>query len=171
MKPYPMLLALLLTLDVVLIVAMTRPVPEAANGEPHAEYTSMSQGGTAARHQGRLVIGWIYGAVQIGLFVCCLGLGVGPTRPKRWLIAGCGALYLGIFSGLMLAYSKGIAGAPTVLGFPLPTTWLVFGMWPTAALFAVLYVVQFRQWIYSPEDARRFEEIRARYPGDDNRGS
>ena len=62
---------------------------------------------------------------------------------------------------LMITYRQGVAGAPFVLGFPLPTTLLLFGMWPMAVVFSILYVVKFRSWVYSPQDQEVFENLKA----------
>lgn len=171
MKPYVFVFILLLCiLDTLGFALFTEP-PEAVSGVAHPEFGSMSQGGDASRHEGRLVGGWLYGSLQIGLFVFLIGQCVPSGRPGRWLIGASGGAYLAIYLGLILSYGKGVEGAPFLLGFPLPTAWLVFGMWPISAIFAVLYATQYTKWIYTPEDAKRFQAIKERYQGDAEDGS
>ena len=171
MKPYLILLSLLMITALTLAVSLTRPVPEAAKGAPHPEHVEMNQGGEAQRHEGRLLLGWIYGMAQIGIFIVAIRISIPKDRPGRWWLMVGSVLYLAVFSGMMYAYAQDKAGAPFVLGFPLPTALLVFGMWPASALFVVLYSTHFRKWVYSEADARRFEEIKAQYPGGNERGS
>ena len=171
MKPYLTLLGLLVITALTLAVSLTRPVPEAATGAPHPEHVEMKQGGEPGRHDGRLLLGWIYGMAQIGLFMVAIGISIPKNRPGRWWLTVGSVLYLAVFSALMLSYAQDKADAPFVLGFPLPTAVLVFGMWPASALFVVLYSTHFRKWVYSEADAKRFEEIKAQYPGGNGHGS
>ena len=165
MKPYLILLGLLVLTALTLGVALTRPVPEAATGAPHAEHAEMKQGGDPERHDGGLLLGWIYGVAQIGLFMVTIGISIPKNRPGQWWLSVCSVLYLAVFSAMMLVYAQERANAPSVLGFPLPTAMLVFGMWPASALFVVLYSTHFRKWVYSTADAKRFEEIKTKYSG------
>jgi hypothetical protein len=170
MKSYLILLGLLIVTAVTLAIAITRPLPQDATGGPHPSHAEMKQGGTPERHQGKLLLGWIYGAAQIGLFMVAIGISIPQGRPGRgWLAAGT-LIYFAVFSAMMLAYAQDHEGVPFILGFPLPTAVLVFGMWPASALFSVLYATHFRAWIYSEADAKRFAEIKAQYPGGDTHG-
>ena len=45
------------------------------------------------------------------------------------------------------------------LGFPGPTAWMIYGLWAGGALFAVLYVVGFRKFIYTAEDEKILKDI------------
>ncbi|MEM7386269.1 MAG: hypothetical protein AAF514_15105 [Verrucomicrobiota bacterium] len=170
MKACLTLLALLIAISLTLAFSLTLPLPEAATGAPHPEHTEMRQGGGSERHDGRLFLGWIYGVAQIGVFMVAIGLSIPGNRPGRWWLIPASALYLAVFSAMMLAYAKDVTEAPFVLGFPLPTALLVFGMWPASALFVVLYSMQFRSWVYSEADAKRFEEIKTQYPGGNRHG-
>lgn len=171
MKPYVFVFLLLLCILATLTIALFLEPPEAASGVVHPDFGTMSQGGDADRHEGRLLGGWIYGSLQIGLFVFLIGQCVPSGRPRRWLIGASGGLYLAVYLALILSYGKGVEGAPFILGFPLPTAWLVFGMWPISALFAILYATQYAKWIYTPEDASRFQSIKERYQGGPENGS
>jgi hypothetical protein len=171
MKPYVFVFIILSFILATLAIALSIDSPQAASGAVHPDFGTMSQGGDAGRHEGRLLGGWLYGSLQIGLFVLLIGQCVPSGRSKRWLIAASGGLYLAVYIGLILSYRKGVEGAPFILGFPFPTAWLVFGMWPISALFAVLYTTQYDNWIYTPEDAKRFQTIKERYQGDSENGS
>ena len=80
MKPYAIIFALLLSLLGVLLVILWQPVPEAVSGVAHPEFPTMSQGGEAVRHEGLLGLGWLFGALQIGLFVACLWVSLSGTK-------------------------------------------------------------------------------------------
>lgn len=171
MRSYVFVFILILGILITLAIGLLVDPSEAASGVVHPDFGTMSQGGDAGRHEGRLVGGWLYGSLQIGLFVFLIGLCVPSGRPRRWLIGASGCLYLAVYLGLILSYGKGVEDAPFILGFPLPTALLVFGMWPVSAVFAILYATQYAKWIYTPEDAKRFQAIKERYQGSAEDGS
>lgn len=161
MRTCGLIFAVLFLLCVVLALWLAQPEPAAGHGVAHPDLASMDQGGDPQRHAGRLWLGWLFGSLQIVLFVACLRLGVKPGQTSSWLFVLAGGVYVAAFSLLMIAYANGTAGSRFVLGYPLPTALLVYGLWPVAFLFVVLYVFKYRSWIYSPEDARRFAALKA----------
>lgn len=161
MKSYPVIFALFITLLGIVVTILLQSAPGSVSGNPHPSFPSMSQGGDASRHDGITVLGWLFGALQIILFVVCIWVSLCGVKAHRWMVIACGVAYLFVFTMLMITYRQGVAEAPFVLGFPLPTTLLLFGMWPMAAVFAILYVVKFRSWVYSPQDQEAFENLKA----------
>ena len=142
-----------------LLYCLLRPAPIAAAGAPHPEVSEMNRGGDASRDAGRIVIGGLYGGLQIVLLVTglCLGIRRDLGSPVPLLIAG--AAYLVTFAAMVGTYALGMENVPIVLGLPLPTSLMVFGMWGVPFLFVVLYVAKFRDWIFSDEDSRRFANL------------
>ena len=165
------LLSLLVVAAITLAVSLSLSAPPAVKGAPHPEHAEMNQGGAAERHHGRLLLGWVYGVAQIGLFVMTIGICIPKTSPGRGWLRAVSLLYVLVFSVMMWTYGRTSAEVPFVFGFPLPTALLIFGMWPVSALFVVLYSAHFSRWIYSKEDAVRFEEIKVKYPGGREHGS
>lgn len=160
---YWLLFGLLLAILITLGIFLSSPVPDAASGATHPTFPSMSEGGTSERHEGRLWLGWIYGSLQIVLYTFCVFFVVSKAKSGRVWILISGVIYLSVFAALILNYRNGLENASFSLGFPFPTSLLIFGMWPVAALFALLYVVGYSSWIYSLDDARRFEALKKRY--------
>jgi hypothetical protein len=76
-------------------------------------------------------------------------------------------VYLAIWSSLVLAYhgQSNIDDPVLFLGFPAPTAWMLFALWPCPLIFTVYYVVGFDRWIATPEDLaeldRTLERLRA----------
>lgn len=162
-NPYLILFLLVMAALVTLGGFLVFPMPEGAVGGAHPDYPSMNRGGDFQRHEGRLIFGWLYGSLQMALFVLCVWLGVRRGgHGKRWVFL-LGLVYWMTFSALMWSYSEGVDTAPMFLGFPAPTAWILFGMWPMAGVFALLYTVCYRRWIFTEEDAERLETLRARY--------
>jgi hypothetical protein len=54
-----------------------------------------------------------------------------------------------------------------VFGFPEATTWMIFGLWGTAALFSIFYVIGFQKFIYTREDERKLDDIIKSYSNQD----
>lgn len=161
MKSYSVIFFLLIALMGIVFTILLQPAPDSISGNLHPIFPSMSQGGDASRHDGFLALGWLFGALQIILFVVCIWVSICGEKTHRWVVIVCGGAYLLIFTMLMISYRQGVIEAPFILGFPLPTTLLVFGMWPMAVVFSILYVVKFRSWVYSPQDQEVFENLKA----------
>lgn len=149
-----------------LLVAAARiGVPDEARPAAHPAFAAMQHGGDGSARTGPvLVLGALFGFVQIAYFGLCFALGVrrheglGPLR--RPLLAGLAA-YAAVWGLLVWTYVD-YAAAPTesmrVLGFPLPTAVLLFGFWPVPVVFAWIYLRHF-DWIV---DEERIDRFRAR---------
>jgi hypothetical protein len=117
-----------------------------------------------------LWLGWALGLLEIGLFVALLGLGArgrGGLRGLGWPLVVGGFAYAVVWSALVVSYAGYAAGSDAlVLGFPAPTAWMLFGLWPVPLLFVVLYVAGFDRWVATRDDLaeleRRLAEARSR---------
>jgi hypothetical protein len=161
------LLSLLLALCVLLGWLWTQPEPPGAAGQPHPLFETMMRGGPEASRLDLWLAGTAFGALAISLFVALVAFGLrrdGPASGRGgrgsaalwigWL------LYLGVFLALSFSYrSYAIGGAADlVLGFPRPTAWMLFGLWPAPLWFVLLYVLQFDRRVLTKEELRRFED-------------
>ena len=45
------------------------------------------------------------------------------------------------------------------MGFPTPTAWAVYGVWAGALPSMFIYVIGFRQFIYTEEDEAEYEQL------------
>jgi hypothetical protein len=63
--------------------------------------------------------------------------------------------------GMLVSYEAYIDDTAVRLygGFPAPTAWMLYALWPAPLLFVVFYVAAFDRWTFRPEDERAFKEI------------
>ena len=158
------LFGLLLALCLVVGVALFWEEPSDSQGYGHGELRTMRQGGTGERHDQVLWLGAAFGALQLLLFVACLGFGLrgsrGSSRAKRRALLLGGLLYLAVFTVLILAY-QGYVKDPTrlLVSLPPPTTVMLWVLWPFPLYFVLVYSLRFEDWVFRKEDSRRFREL------------
>jgi hypothetical protein len=122
----------------------------------------MLQGGSGTERHG--VIRWFglsWGLLQIAFFVGCLLLGIRRLGGRARIVILCGVLYAAAFAMMVIVdhfYAQGSARL-IVLGFPLPTAIMVYGVGGAPLAFVLLYVLYYDQWILTPEDFERFETL------------
>lgn len=162
MKIALFLFALLIAMGLVLgyllfFVAET----ENGHGLPHPEYATMLQGGDAARHDAVLVGGTLLGTLMILFMVGLLAFGASQGRRpgmEEGVLVGGAVLFLVCFLAMVLTYVPyaDAAGGPIVLGFPVPTAWMLYGVWGAPVVFMLLYMIRFESWIISDAEIERF---------------
>lgn len=158
---------------VAIAVSMMLPLlltePTGGHGSLHDDFPPMLKGYTGGDRLG--VVRWIGLALAlslVGFFVTCLVIGLRKHGGRaRWMI-GIGLLYAATFSALVLAeHSTARGNVPSiVMGFPLPTAIMMYGISGVPVLFSALYVLHFDRWILEPDDQKRIESI-AREKRDD----
>ena len=169
MKPWAGVFGSALGIAALLVMAFAVPEPVASHGLVHPELASMQRGGPGLERLGHaLWLGFGLGLCEIALFVSLLGLGArgrgGLRGLGRPLLAG-GLAYAAVWTALVAAYPSYAAGSDAVfLGFPLPTAWMLFALWPLPLVFVVLYVVGFDRWIAPQRD---LADLARRLGGDD----
>lgn len=166
------LLGALLATGGLLAVALLTGEPPNGHGMPHPRISEMRAGGPAtARVDDVSSVGFGIGALLIVSFVLCICIGVSRRQQSRtflaWLAAG-GAASLAVWTALVLAYrsDSGHTEPDLVLGLPVATAWMLYGLWAAPGVFTLLYSAGFERWIHTPEDQQRFEAILAEHaPG------
>lgn len=135
------------------------------HGIVHPQFKTMQAGASGeARHARLLWAGWAFGMCQILLFVSALALGMrkesglGPVR--IWMVLG-GVGFGIVFTLLTFSYRAYMVGEETGIffGFPVPTAWMVYGVWLFPVFFVVLYMAVFDSWHLSKEDRARFRRL------------
>lgn len=160
--PWKLVFALALAIAAVVLAALGVAEVPHGHGAIHPQFASMESGGPgASRHAEVLWVGWLLGALEIGLFVALLAFGGGRRTTRGFgvpLLLG-GIAYLAVWTALVLAYRAEASGAEPLffLGFPAATAWMLFGLWPVPLLFAVYYVVGFDRWVATPDDLAELE--------------
>lgn len=104
--------------------------------------------------------GYLFGATMIILFVVCILISTEDASHRYLLqmfVVLSGAVFLAAFSYMFWTWLS--ADARTFVGpFPLPTTWMVFGVTAAPVLFGVTYVVGYRLWFGSAETCQASEQ-------------
>ena len=156
--------------DVVLEDGTTERVIK-SRGFEHDRFPTMRQGGAGAeRHARTLWIGWVFVIFQVLFFGGCLAMGMERRRPegaslgpaKRPLIVFTLVL-AAIFTALVFSYQR-YATEDThtlFLGFPRPTAWVFYAVWPFPVFLMVVYMRIFDRWFFTEEDERKVEELAA----------
>ena len=163
-----------------------------SHGLPHPDVTGMLRGGSGVdRHGPLLLIGWAIGVAEILFFGALMALGArrgpslgGPAAGQpgsRTGLRGLGApmsiglvVALGVWTLLMVSYA-GYLDDPEpalYLALPAPTATMLYLLWGVPLIFAALYVIGFRRWVYSPEDEAAFTALveKRRAAGGDSAG-
>lgn len=141
------------------------------SGFEHDRFATMRQGGPGAeRHATTLWIGWAFVVFQVLFFGGCLAMGMerrkdggaslGPA--KRPLIIGTLVL-AAIFTALVFSYHRyTIEDTHTLfLGFPRPTAWVFYAVWPFPVYLMFAYMRIFDGWFFTEEDERKVAELAA----------
>jgi hypothetical protein len=164
MNAWRFVFAITLGIAALLIGAANWTAPPQTQSAPHPAFAGMQQSGAdAAPDNAKLWIGWSFGALQIALFAAVIALGARSRRGLRGLglpLIATSFIYLAVWSALVLSYrGQASAEVPTFfLGFPAPTAWMLFALWPCPLIFAAFYVFGFDRWIATPEDIAELEQ-------------
>ena len=165
MRLIHVILGLLLLVAGAFCVALLVEEPSASQGMEHPRIKKMKVGGDGEgrmKHVG--VVTFVLHSGTLTLCAALMALGVAPRRRTRgfWIAMGFATLAcLLVWMRLFLNYLGflGTGEARMVFGFPEPSAWLVYGVWGSAALFSVLYVVGFRRYVFTREDEEAFDEL------------
>lgn len=167
MRLMHVILVLLLGILGLLLVLLLGDSPAGATGLPHDRIDAMTMGGDGLKRLGGL--GWLMSSIQvlsILLIHALIALGVSERRRNGafWALLGSSALLsLAIWLGLYLSYVQFLESGSVsrVLGFPLPTTLAMFGVFIGGSYLCVIYIWGFRRFIYPEADEAAYEALRA----------
>jgi hypothetical protein len=168
MKPSSLVFAVALGIGLILFAAFTLPEPPQSHGVSHPKYASMEHAGVGIDRSATVLwLGWGLGVLEIAFFVALIALGASNRRGLRGLglpLVGAGLAYVSVWTALVLAYRSYADDAVTVFfwGFPAPTAWMLFAIWPLPALFVVFYTTGFDRWVATPQDLAELEDHLAR---------
>jgi hypothetical protein len=164
MKLIHFVFALIILISVLLITVAISPVSIDISSA-HPTIKGMKVGGNGAErmvHIGILTY-WLQNAVLL-LAVLFISLGVKErNRTKSYwicLIIIAAAMF-GVWREIFIGHQEFLTTGETdyFWGFPIATAWMIYGMWGSAALLTLLYVLGFRKFIYTHEDEREFEKL------------
>lgn len=162
-------LALLLVLALFLGISLLKPMPVSPSGTSHSEISGMRIGGDgAARIRGFETTSFVLFAATFILFSVLVITGVSKRNRSAsfwfWLVMITGAI-LFVWYRVFDSYTDYLSTGELrfFFGFPEPTAWMIFGLWGGGALFALVYVIGFRRFIYTKRDEEILEDIIEEY--------
>jgi hypothetical protein len=155
---------------VVEVTAEDGTVSEVAQGHgaPNEGHATMLSGGDgAARYENVWWLALLFGLTQIVFFLAALAVGgrkksgYGPL--KMPIVIG-GIAYAIVFAGMILSHRSYVDddNPALFLGFPIPTAWMMYGVWLVPLVFMFLYLIKFDDWFFTEKDRKKFDEIVAR---------
>jgi len=162
---YPFLFVLSATLLIIAGLAIADPVPD-TSATVHPTYkTMLKSGNSQASSPAVKYLGYAFGLAILGIFGVSLYWGSRRAKDNgfklRDLIIGMG-LYILTYTGLVLSSWKyDQLEAPLWGDLPIPTAWMLYGIWFVPVIFIVLYVYGFKDHVLSEEEEAKFHEILA----------
>ena len=162
---FRLLLGVSAALVLVTVLSLLLPAATQPTARLHPEATSLLQstGGLADQPE-TLWLGYVFGLFVLGLMAVCAWIGLRKkdtgTPLTRWMMIGFGGYAL-VFTGLTLTYARytGSADVPFFGGFPLPTAWMIYGMWFFPLILVGLYMAFFDRFVLTKDDLARFQEL------------
>lgn len=165
MDYFKWLLGVLIIILLAIVALWIGDEPTLTTGQVHPTFETMRRSGSkvVASELGKWV-GYLFGLLVIVIFVLTVFIGakrkndIGAIR--YWLAAGLLA-YLVTYHLTVMAYWK-YAASETISyfgGLPSATAWMVYGLWSVPIIMTLVYVFKFDEWIMSPQDIKRFEEL------------
>ena len=158
-----LILVAAIALAAVIGIAFLVPELGAANGNVHALFSTMQQGG--APHDSTVIwLGWAFGILILFLIVFIISLGAARRNKLRglaWPLVLIFALTMAAWTGVVLAYKGYLTNPdqPLLFGFPLPTGLMIFVMTPLMVLINILFVTRFPKSILTEEDVEIYKQL------------
>ncbi len=137
------------------------------HGVAHPQFQTMQSGGDGeARYKPIWWLAWAFALCQVTFFVALLAFGAqkrGSLGPLQLPLLVGWLIYAGIATGLIVAHARYAATADHALflGFPVPTAWMMYGIWLFPAVFVVLYLATFDRFSFTQADEQRLAELAA----------
>ena len=135
------------------------------HGITHPNFPSLLQGGPGAERHARVMgLGWAFGTLQLVFFACLIAFGAKKKHGLRGLgkplIFGL-ALNTTVWTLCVLTYRIYLT-EPThmlLLGLPLSTAIMAYGMWLAPTTYTFLFVFGFKRWHLSDQDLAAYDRL------------
>ena len=165
MKPIHFVFLWLLVTAGITIFILMRDAPPGAAGMPHESVPLIKVGGDGAVRLSAIGRAPFYFQVStIFLGVSLLYMGVAKHRRDtrfRLLMTGGTVFALFVWYKLYTGYEAYLATGNTdiIFGFPVPTAWLLGGIWGSFFVFDLIFVIFFRAYFWPRDDEAAFEAL------------
>jgi hypothetical protein len=102
---------------------------------------------------------WLWFGILVWLILLLsVAIGYGPHCRRRSILAtlsGVFLLYTGFLLGIAWTY-RPRAEITLFLGLPLPTAFLIYGIWPFGIILGFLYALEFRRSVLPRDKLQQF---------------
>jgi hypothetical protein len=165
MKTIWVILGLLLAILGIVITTLLTDVPTHAAGFAHPDIPGMQVGGDGMARFSPMYWGILaFQMASLCIITALIYLSVPARRKDRWfhialvvITFACCYVWWRVFDGYHDFLLSG--EVIMVLGFPEPSTWMIFGTWASGVLFCVFYVLGFRRYFFTHAEEKDFEEL------------
>jgi len=155
----------LIALQGVLVYASIVPDAVYPGAGRHSEHSQMHVAGASAHYDAEQTIpGAVAGVLMISIFVLALLLGAGRNGARTDFILTiviCSCLLLGSFLMLVITCEDYVQNPSPRLagGLPVPSAWMVYGVWLTPVSFLAVYIAGFRRWVMTADDRKKLQAL------------
>ncbi len=150
-------------LSMLMLVALLWWLPPLADatGTTHADFQTMVHSRADLPRQDWWWLGGLaWGTLIIGTLAATLLLATqfrGRSTPFTRITGLAMLLYWSCFVLMMVAWRMG--WTPHVLGFPLPTALMLYGLWGIPLLITWAHYRYYDRWVFTPDQRARFREM------------
>jgi hypothetical protein len=135
------------------------------NESGDAQAPSMLHGGDGReRHENVVVLACAFAMLCVIFGVSCIYMGslrsAGPS-PLKWPLVLVALVGCTVMVAMFVTYwrSLGAAEPSYFLGFPVPTAWMMFGVYSFPILIVICFVAWFDRWYAPPQINEEFRQI------------
>ena len=149
----------------ILLLIYFSPTVSNAAGLNHPVYAGMKIGGDGAARIAPITgLAFIFQVLVLAQFACFVALGVAEKRRNLTFFGALTVCYLitvfvwwRLFAGHQAFLNSG--ETHYFLGFPTATAWAVYGIYLAGVSFIALYVLGFKQFVWSDQDEEDFQQL------------
>ena len=128
-------------------------------------------GDGAARIEPIATLALVFQVIVLAQFACFIALGVSAHRrtPTFYgLLSVCFLITVFVWWSLLAGHRAYLESGETqyFFGFPTATAWVMYAVWLAGLSFVILYVVGFKQFVWSDSDETEFKKLLSDYPND-----
>jgi len=164
---YVIFAIVVLMAGIVIAILLAEPVAN-SGGFAHPNFPGMQAGGDG---MGRLAhigtLAFLFQCLLQTLIVCLCALGVAERHRSNelWLYLGGTLIFSVIVWWQMYAGHQAFMQSGNTnyfMGFPVATSWQVYGTWFSAIPLILIYSLGFRKFIFTEEDEEKFNQLMAK---------
>ncbi|PCJ23313.1 MAG: hypothetical protein COA96_12140 [SAR86 cluster bacterium] len=160
--------AIVISMACILIaISFAEPVAN-AGGIAHPDIPGMRVGGDGIARLAHIgTLAFLFQSLLLLLVVCLCALGVAERHRSKELFL----YFAGTFIFSILVWWQMYAGHQAFMesgttsyfmGFPVATSWQVYGTWLSAIPLVFIYSMGFRKFIFTKEDEEKFNQLIAK---------